>query len=318
MQLNNIIQNESLEKIDDFYLTQNAYDVIRFIKGRKQDTRIVYDSNINYYFFSLAMSYTHLDLLEEAKKTGLYTEKDMIDYFLDNESSIYFLYYYNKDYQKDNKGFVSEQYPEEYNYNFGTICSYYTSNFEEMELYNILKNDLNEQLAYHGKTMQVWHGTNNKFDKFDLQYFSRGDYGYGIYFTFNKALAKDYGKYLVRAEIPNSEYFLDFELPVRAQGKYIEQCFDKLVDKFEVDEIQDRVCDIWNDGQNGQALYNLIWDLCDGEKAGAKLLYECGFKGTYSFNGDCYVCFSAKDIKIIDTLQENLFEKLNSKILIFI
>ena len=53
---NNI--KESLEKIDNFYLTQNAYDVIRFIKGRKQDTRIVYDSNINYYFFSLALDCT--------------------------------------------------------------------------------------------------------------------------------------------------------------------------------------------------------------------------------------------------------------------
>lgn len=171
---------------------------------------------------------------------------------------------------------------------------------------------------YEEKTMQVWHGTNNKFDKFDLQYFSRGDYGYGIYFTFNKALAKDYGKYLIKAEIPNSEYFLDFELPVRAQGQYIEQCFDKLVDKFEVEEIQDRICDVWNDGRTGHVLYSLIWDLCDGEKAGTELLYECGFKGTYSFNGDCYVCFSPKDVKILDTIQESIFKSLNNKIQRFI
>lgn len=168
------------------------------------------------------------------------------------------------------------------------------------------------------KFMRAYHGTNNKFDNFDIKYFSRGDYGYGVYFTLTKSLAKDYGKYLIDAEIPHSDYFLDLELPVRAQGQYIEDCFDRIVDKFEDEQIQDNIYDVWNDGYNGQRLYNLIWELCKNEKAGVNLLYECGIKGTYSFKGDCYVCFSAKDIKIIDILQENLFEKLNSKILIFI
>lgn len=164
------------------------------------------------------------------------------------------------------------------------------------------------------KVMRAYHGTNNKFNNFDIKYFNRGDYGYGIYFTLTKNLAKDYGKYLITAEIPNSDYFLDLELPLRAQGQYISDCFDKIVDRFEDGQIQDKICDLWNNGYNGYELYNLIWELCKNEKAGVNLLYECGIKGTYSFKGDCYVCFSTNDIKIIDTIEENLFKKLDFKI----
>ena len=43
----------------------------------------------------------------------------MTDYFIENEDSVYFLYYYpNSANVTTNKGFVSEQYPNEYKYDY--------------------------------------------------------------------------------------------------------------------------------------------------------------------------------------------------------
>lgn len=300
---------ESLEKIDNFYLTQNAYDVIRFIKGRKQDTRIVYDSNINYYFFSLALDYTHIQLLEQARKTGLYTVKDMTDYFIENEDSVYFLYYYPTVAEvTTNKGFVSEQYPNEYKYDFGTICSYYTTNFEEMELYNLLKKDLNEQLAYHG--------SREKFDKFDLNKFQRGDYGYGIYFTKSKSYAGDYGD-VRQYEIPDNEYLLDWESTWQYQSEYVYDCLDKLFDNLydndrdnweKIMEIVDR-----GYGNDGEGLYmNLSEILNLTSKQTSELLYKYGIKGIDSFKGNCQVIFNPEDVKILEPSLNEKLEKIGN------
>ena len=309
---------ESLEKIDNFYLTQNAYDVIRFIKGRKQDTRIVYDSNINYYFFSLALDYTHLQLLEQARKTGLYTIKNMTDYFIENEDSVYFLYYYPTVAEiTTSKGFVSEQYPNEYNYDFGTICSYYATNFEEMELYNLLKKDLNEQLAYHG--------SNAEFDKFDLNKFQRGDYGYGIYLTWNKDYAKDYGN-VKQYDIPESNELLHWEDPITWQDKSIQEKIAKLIDDiYEMDE--DKYDELFENTWNycnqrgvscpGSVFYYKLSQLLNlSGKDLAQYLYKYGIKGTESDKGNCYCIFNPEDIKSV--IVENEFKTLNEQLEAFL
>lgn len=309
---------ESLEKIDNFYLTQNAYDVIRFIKGRKQDTRIVYDSNINYYFFSLALDYTHLELLEQARKTGLYTIKNMTDYFIENEDSVYFLYYYPTVAEvTTSKGFVSEQYPNEYNYDFGTICSYYATNFEEMELYNLLKKDLNEQLAYHG--------SNAEFDKFDLNKFQRGDYGYGIYLTWNKDYASDYGN-VKQYDIPESNELLHWEDPITWQDKSIQEKIAKLIDDiYEMDE--DKYDELFENTWNycnqrgvscpGSVFYYKLSQLLNlSGKDLAQYLYKYGIKGTESDKGNCYCIFNPQDIKSV--IVENEFKILNEQLEAFL
>ena len=56
-------------------------------------------------------------------------------------------------------------------------------------------NDLNKEKEY--QTMNLYHGTNAKFEKFDYDHFGQtdpGDYGQGIYLTENKQTASKYGK----------------------------------------------------------------------------------------------------------------------------
>lgn len=301
---NNI--KESLEKIDNFYLTQNAYDVIRFIKGRKQDTRIVYDSNINYYFFSLALDYTHIQLLEQARKTGLYTVKDMTDYFIENEDSVYFLYYYpNSANITTNKGFVSEQYPNEYKYDFGTICSYYTTNFEEMELYNLLKRDLNEQLAFHGSRAE--------FEKFNSDKIKEYRFGWGFYFTRSESYASDYGN-VKQYEIPDDEYLLDWESSYNYQSETVQNALYEIwqdIKEKDTELLFEKALfgDYCN---NGYWIYHTLSEVLKiSAKDTSLLLNKYGIKGIYSLEGNCIVVFNPADIKMSVT---ETFKSLNKQL----
>ena len=302
---NNI--KESLEKIDNFYLTQNAYDVIRFIKGRKQDTRIVYDSNINYYFFSLALDYTHIQLLEQARKTGLYTVKDMTDYFIENEDSVYFLYYYpNSANITTNKGFVSEQYPNEYKYDFGTICSYYATNFEDMELYNLLKTDLNEQLAFHGSKAE--------FEKFNSDKIKEYRFGWGFYFTRSQSYASDYGN-VKQYEIPDDEYLLDWESSYNYQSETVQNALYEIwqdIKEKDTELLFEKALfgDYCN---NGYWIYHTLSEVLKiSAKDTSLLLDKYGIKGIYSLEGNCIVVFNSEDVKILEASLNEKLEKIGS------
>lgn len=63
-------------------------------------------------------------------------------------------------------------------------------------------NDFNKDKEY--KTMNLYHGTNAKFEKFDYDHFGQtdpGDYGQGIYLTENKQTASKYGKDVKEVEV---------------------------------------------------------------------------------------------------------------------
>lgn len=63
-------------------------------------------------------------------------------------------------------------------------------------------NDFNKDKEY--KTMNLYHGTNAKFEKFNYDHFGQtdpGDYGQGIYLTKNKQTASKYGKDVKEVEV---------------------------------------------------------------------------------------------------------------------
>ena len=168
---------------------------------------------------------------------------------------------------------------------------------------------LNEQKAYHG--------TNVEFDKFDLNKFQRGDYGYGIYFTRSKGYAGNYGT-IKEYEIPDNEYLLDWESTWQYQSEYVYNCLDKLFD-----DLYDNDRDNWEKiinivdrgyGNDGEGLYmNLSEILKLSSKQTSELLYKYGIKGIDSFKGNCQVIFNPKDIKMLVT-EDNIFTKTINKV----
>ena len=75
----------------------------------------------------------------------------------------------------------------------------YKGSFEDALKYT---NDLNKDKEY--QTMNLYHGTNAKFEKFDYDHFGQtdpGDYGQGIYLTSDKSTASKYGKDIKEVEV---------------------------------------------------------------------------------------------------------------------
>lgn len=75
----------------------------------------------------------------------------------------------------------------------------YKGSFEDALKYT---NDLNKDKKY--QTMNLYHGTNAKFEKFDYDHFGQtdpGDYGQGIYLTSDKSTASKYGKDIKEVEV---------------------------------------------------------------------------------------------------------------------
>lgn len=174
-----------------------------------------------------------------------------------------------------------------------------------------------EQIHIIQNEQKVYHGSREKFDKFDLNKFQRGDYGYGIYFTHDKAYASDYGT-VNQYEIPDMEYLLDWEATWEYQSEYVYDCLDKLFDDLynndrdnweKIMEIVDR-----GYGNDGQGLYmNLSEILKLTPQQTSELLYKYGIKGIDSFKGNCQVIFNPEDIKFLTTITEK-FEEIERNV----
>lgn len=166
--------------------------------------------------------------------------------------------------------------------------------------------------------MKVYHGSREKFDKFDLDKFQRGDYGYGIYFTRDKAYASDYGT-VNQYEIPDIEYLLDWESPWQYQSEYVYNCLDKLFD-----DLYDNDRDNWEKimeivdrgyGNDGEGLYmNLSKILNLTPKQTSELLYKYGIKGIDSFKGNCQVVFNPEDVKMLENSLTEKFEEIERNV----
>lgn len=171
---------------------------------------------------------------------------------------------------------------------------------------------MNEQVAYHGSPVD--------FEQFDLDKFQRGDYGYGVYLTWDKDYASDYGK-VKEYEIPDSDKLLHWEDTITWQGDYIVNAVKQLIDDiYEQDE--DKYSELfentWNYCNtpgfvcNGSTFYYKLSQILglDG-KATCDLLYKYGIKGIESDKGKCYCIFNPDDVK-------NIYQVLNKEVEEFI
>lgn len=96
-------------------------------------------------------------------------------------------------------------------------------------MHKFIKTSIESYLNEHTSSgTDVWyHGTNKKFDKFDLSNFGNTDsgwWGVGVYFHSDIETAKVYGSIIKKVTF-NTDKILN--LPVNYSGKYL---FDKLRD----------------------------------------------------------------------------------------
>ena len=127
------------------YATDNAYDIMRYLVGRTNEIRILYDSNIKYWFIADASEYAHYHFVIEGWKNGLYA-----DYNFESELDIQanycptapfvYLYFYKEGPVQPNK---TGDYGVHYFYDFGILDNMDIRRgdqvtFEDTELYNIL------------------------------------------------------------------------------------------------------------------------------------------------------------------------------------
>lgn len=126
------------------YASKNVYEVIRFIEGRKEDVRILYDSKGKLWYWALAGFMIHPMFLEIGFENALYPKvKDKSEFYnnyvLKNE--FIYLYYYKDKPVMEN---ITGDYGMHYYYDFGMIDSKdilesVKVRYEDTDLYKILE-----------------------------------------------------------------------------------------------------------------------------------------------------------------------------------
>ena len=129
------------------YASKNVYDILRFIDGRKEDVRILYDVKSKLWYWALAGFTVHPEFLYIGWKNGLYPKlKNEFEvrskYTIENEF-IYLYYYKDKPVMENLTG----DYGMHYFYDFGIIDSKDILNsskarYEDTDLYKVLESRL--------------------------------------------------------------------------------------------------------------------------------------------------------------------------------
>lgn len=81
-----------------------------------------------------------------------------------------------------------------------------------MQLVNIFRTILSENVPL--RNVKLYHGSNRRFDKFDMSYFGHTDdgfYGRGIYFTNSKSEAAEYGNIIYTVTLSVKKPFVLFD-----------------------------------------------------------------------------------------------------------
>lgn len=142
---------EGLEELtDDVYATNSAYDVINFMKNKPKAVRIVWDSEVNYYFLGDAFNYIHEDIMEEAFYQGFYP--DLIDSTeardkVENFDVTLFAFYPTQNHKQDVEK-SGDGYTRKYTYDFGTIYAHEVTPFEDCPLYQILGEPISKESIF--------------------------------------------------------------------------------------------------------------------------------------------------------------------------
>lgn len=176
--------------------------------------------------------------------------------------------------------------------------------------------------------MELYHGSQAAFDKFDLAFLSSGwgqqEYGYGIYLSDSKQCALEYSKkgYVYICNVPEGKYLRDTSIS-RAEARRIAIKFFKYyttVDDYGKEAYKgneqifwDEECKYVAECISGDDIYGTISSLLGSDKDTSNFLHSIGYKGLKLRSSDgstgkkfkIYVIFDPNDIEIIEKKKYN-------------
>ena len=153
--------------------------------------------------------------------------------------------------------------------------------------------------------IDVWHGSTEKFDVFDMNRVGTGDGkslgGWGIYFSENPEVSKRY--YLPKGqlkqhEIRSGKYF-DLDLPLEDGQRILRGLNRQGIEQKDLDEFQETYVD--NYDTNGKQAYDWLSFVLGGEQQASKFLESLGYIGNtmldrWEPDSRNYVVFDTKSI----------------------
>lgn len=194
---------------------------------------------------------------------------------------------------------------------------------------NILRKIIRSVLCEAIDELNLYHGTNSDFDKFDFAYLSSGwgqqAYGYGFYLTTSYDAAKDYAYdanhgQVMEVEVPDGKYLTDVSIS-KAEANRIARIFFKYMteenedtrDSYSTEDEKrcfwDYEVDYVRRCSTGTYVYGTIASLMGSDKDTSEFLHDkCGYVGlkirdVYNAGKKppiTYVIFNQNDIKIIN------------------
>ena len=174
------------------------------------------------------------------------------------------------------------------------------------------------------KGIRLWHGTKEKFRKFDPSFVNSGwgeqAYGYGFYLTDNYEAAREYsrGGVVMEVEVPKGKY-LSYERIGRTELKTIARKFfdyytredeygrEAYPDNEARREFWESECRYIEDCDDGGDVYGTIASLLGSDEDTSRFLRKIGYIGVKfpGSNGETgerftnYVIFNADDITVL-------------------
>ena len=202
---------------------------------------------------------------------------------------------------------------------------------------NILRKIIRSVLYESIDELNLYHGTNSDFDKFDFAYLSSGwgqqAYGYGFYLTTSYDAAKEYAYdanhgQVMEVEVPDGKYLTDVSIS-KAEANRIARIFFKYMteenedtrDSYPTEDEKrcfwDYEVDYIRRCKTGSYVYGTIASLMGSDKNTSEFLHDkCGYVGLKIrdiYNAGkktpiTYVIFNQNDIKIINknVIKENI------------
>ena len=192
---------------------------------------------------------------------------------------------------------------------------------KESELRHIVKKVIKESLS----ELQLYHGTQADFDKFDTAYLSTGwgqqAHGYGFYLIDNYDAAKDYsqGGQVMQVEVPDGKYLNDKSISMRDKQRIANKFFKYYTEELdygrEAYPDEDTKQQFWDYEvscllrcSSGDYVYGTLASLFGSNKSTSEFLHDkCGYTGLIIHDKPThksplmkiYVIFNPNDIKII-------------------
>ncbi len=167
---------------------------------------------------------------------------------------------------------------------------------------------ITEEVLRFNEAIDVWHGSDRNFDRFDISKVGSGDGkslgGWGIYFSDDEDVSRNYStnKGFVREfKLKSGNYFdLDETLDYDIANLIIKKLKKTGVDENDVEEFENDYVAYANDSTNKQ-VYEWLSYVCGNEKNASLFLNSIGFIGNRfkdKVNPDAtdYVVFSTDSI----------------------